>query len=187
VSPLCPIVREGIADYLGERLPAPQRRILREHLAACAECRDAAAARDASLVFARPIAAEDVPAEEAVSILASVRTGVAHIEAERRIRASRPGRKRAVRVAAAAAVAVLALAIPAGSRRPTRVASAPAAPPAPAGLAAGTEPGSAALAAAALPEEIATPSEGATVYELNPGAGREEPRVVWIVDRGLDI
>jgi hypothetical protein len=25
------------------------------------------------------------------------------------------------------------------------------------------------------------------VYELNPGAGREEPRVVWIVDRGLDI
>jgi hypothetical protein len=121
-----------------------------------------------------------------VSILASVRTGVAHIEAERRIRASRPSRKRAVRVAAAAVVAVLALAIPAG-RRPTQVASVPAAPLVPTGGPAATEPGSPALAAAALPEEIATPSEGATVYELNPGAGREEPRVVWIVDRGLDI
>jgi hypothetical protein len=185
VSPLCPIVREGIADYLGERLPAPQRRILREHLAACAECRNAAAARDASLAFARPIA-EDVSAHEAVSILASVRTGVAHIEAERRIRASRPSRKRAVRAAAAAVVAVLALAIPAG-RRQTRAAFVPAAAPVPTGLATETEPGSAALAAAALPEEIATPSEGATVYELNPGAGREEPRVMWIVDRGLDI
>ena len=32
----------------------------------------------------------------------------------------------------------------------------------------------------------ARPAE-ATVYDWNPGAGREEPRVVWIVDRGLDI
>lgn len=187
MSPLCPIVREGLADYLGERLPAPQRRILREHLACCAECRDAAAAQDASLVFARPSAAEEVPADEAASILASVRTGVAHIEAERRIRASRPsgGRKRAGRVAAAAAVILLALTIPAGFRRDARVASVPAAVPVPTHAAA--EPSAAGLAAAALPEETAAPADGATVYELNPGAGREEPRVVWIVDRGLDI
>jgi hypothetical protein len=35
--------------------------------------------------------------------------------------------------------------------------------------------------------EPAASGSSATVYELNPGAGREEPRVVWIVDRGLDI
>lgn len=188
MSPLCPIVREGLADYLGERLPAPQRRILREHLASCAECRDAAAARDASLVFARPsAAAEEVFAGETASILASVRTGVAHIEAERRIRASRPsgGRKRAGRVAAAAAVILLVLTIPAGFRRDARVASVPAAAPVPTHAAA--EPSAAGLSAAGLPEETAAPADGATVYELNPGAGREEPRVVWIVDRGLDI
>jgi predicted anti-sigma-YlaC factor YlaD len=187
VSPLCPIVRESLADYLGERLPAPQRRILREHLAACAECRDTAAAQDASLVFARPFSAEDVASEESASILASVRTGVAHIEAERRIRAARPSRKRAARVAAAAAVALLALTIPAGSRRDARVASIPAALAVPTRVAPASSVGGAGLAEAALPEQAASPSEGATVYELNPGAGREEPRVVWIVDRGLDI
>ena len=186
MSPLCPIVRESLADYLDDRLPAPQRRILREHLAGCAECRDATSAQDASLVFARPFSAEVVAPEEAASILASVRTGVAHIEAERRIRASRPSRKRGARVAAAAAVALLALTIPAGSRRDARVASAPAASPASTPVAASSADGTG-LAEAALPEEAASPSEGATVYELNPGAGREEPRVVWIVDRGLDI
>ncbi|HKD18017.1 MAG TPA: zf-HC2 domain-containing protein [Thermoanaerobaculia bacterium] len=185
MSPLCPIVREGLADYLGERLPAPQRRILREHLAVCAECRNTAAAEDASLVFARPTTAEDVAPEEVASILASVRTGVAHIEAERRIGASRPSRKRAARVAAAAAVTLLALTIPAGSRRDTRVASAPTASPVPTRAAAG--PAAAGMAEAALPQEAVAPADGATVYELNPGAGREEPRVVWIVDRGLDI
>ncbi|MFY9550855.1 MAG: hypothetical protein WAU32_06865, partial [Thermoanaerobaculia bacterium] len=50
------------------------------------------------------------------------------------------------------------------------------------------EPASeAALAAATLPAESAVPAGDATVYDWNPGAGREEPRVVWIVDRGLDI
>ncbi|MGH9398791.1 MAG: hypothetical protein ACRD00_00375, partial [Thermoanaerobaculia bacterium] len=29
--------------------------------------------------------------------------------------------------------------------------------------------------------------EGSTVYEFAPGAGPNEPRVVWIVDRSLDI
>ena len=185
MSPLCPIVREGLADYLGERLPAPQRRILREHLVVCAECGQAAAAQDASLVFARTTPSEDVSAEETASILASVRTGVAHIEAERRIRASRPSRHRAGRVAAAAAVILLALTIPASTRRDTRLASAPAAPPVPTQAADVLPP--AGVAAAALPQESVAPADGATVYELNPGAGREEPRVVWIVDRGLDI
>ncbi len=40
---------------------------------------------------------------------------------------------------------------------------------------------------AALAGETSVVSSDATVYDLNPGAGREEPRVMWIVDRGLDI
>ena len=35
MSPVCAILRESFDDYLADRLPAPQRRILREHLAAC--------------------------------------------------------------------------------------------------------------------------------------------------------
>jgi hypothetical protein len=40
---------------------------------------------------------------------------------------------------------------------------------------------------------VAQPASGgilpaeATIYDWNPGAGPEEPRVVWIVDRSLDI
>ncbi|MFN2386795.1 MAG: hypothetical protein ABR576_11015, partial [Thermoanaerobaculia bacterium] len=29
--------------------------------------------------------------------------------------------------------------------------------------------------------------EDATIYDWNPGSSRNEPRVVWIVDRSLDI
>ena len=180
MSAICPLVREGLGDYLTDRLPAPQRRILREHLAACEPCRDAASAGDASLLFARPFSAEEVGAGETAAILASVRTGVALIETERRIAPARPAHRRAA-MAAAAAVAVLVWLVPGSSRRETPVAALPASAstPAPAADASG-------LAAAAMPDESAAPSN-ATVYELNPGAGREEPRVVWIVDRGLDI
>ena len=185
MSAICPLVREGIADYLGDRLPAPQRRILREHLAACGECRETAVAQDASLVFARPMAAEEVAPAEAAAILASVKTAVAYVETERRIRASRPSRRRAAGAAAAAAVVLLVLTIPAGARREPRVASVLPAAPVPTRVT--TNGDGVGVADAALPEDAATPSEGATVYELNPGAGRDEPRVVWIVDRGLDI
>jgi len=184
VSAICGIVRAGFDDYLSDALPAPQRRILRDHLAACAECRGAAAARDASLVFARRVE-ETVGADEVADVLASVRTGVAHIEAERRLRRPRGGRRAA---AVAAAIALAALLAPAVSSRrgtgaPAAVANAGIRVTATAGRAVpagGIEP-------AAAPPEAAAPDSSATVYELNPGSGREEPRVVWIVDRGLDI
>jgi hypothetical protein len=57
--------------------------------------------------------------------------------------------------------------------------------PAPASAPAGDS--SVALAPAALSDAAPPASPDATVYDWNPGAGREEPRVVWIVDRGLDI
>jgi anti-sigma factor RsiW len=184
MSAICPIVREGFGDYLADRLPAPQRRILREHLAACEACREAAASRDASLLLARPFGAEEeVSAETSASILASVRAGVAHIETERRIRGERPVKRRAAVAAAAAVLALLAVTVPSG-RRAERLAAHPPAPPVPTRVAEAMP--AEGLADVALPDETASPSN-ATVYELNPGAGREEPRVVWIVDRGLDI
>ncbi|HEY1433832.1 MAG TPA: hypothetical protein VGG65_00575, partial [Thermoanaerobaculia bacterium] len=144
----------------------------------------AAAGRDASLVFARALP-EDVAPSETAAILASVRTGVAHLEAERRLAGPRSSRRRSAVAAAAAAAALLALTVAGGSsRRDAAVAALPVATPAPA-RAAIQVPG--ALEAAGLSGEPAAPPSTATVYDLNPGAGREEPRVVWIVDRGLDI
>jgi len=187
VSVVCAILRDGFEDYLADRLPAPQRRILREHLAVCETCRVAAAARDASLAFARAwtAAGEDVTPVETAAILASVRTGVAHIEAERRVRAGRWSRRSAASAAAvAASLALLVLTLPGGSRHETSVAALPA--PAETSPRAGAPPAGSGLEAAGLPVEAAVPSS-ATVYELNPGAAQDEPRVVWIVDRGLDI
>jgi hypothetical protein len=85
--------------------------------------------------------------------------------------------------AAAAAALALALLIPGGgSARRVRTAEArPAATPS-AAQAAAAQP-----LPATRPVEPAVSSSEATIYDLNPGAGREEPRVVWIVDRGLDI
>jgi len=183
MSPICAILRESFDDYLGDALPAPQRRMLREHLSACAECLAAAAAKDASFLFARPMPEEAAP-DEAARILAGVRAGVGHIETGRRIAAA--ARRRYAGVAAAAAVALLVLTIPGGSgaRREPEIAALPAPAPSPVD----SEPSaiSSGITPAGLPAEAA-PSSGATVYDLNPGAGRGEPRVVWIVDRGLDI
>ncbi len=184
MSPICGILRESFDDYLGDALPAPQRKMLREHLTVCAGCLAAAAGKDASFLFARPMAQEVAP-DETARILAGVRAGVGHIETERRIAVAT--RRRFAGVAAAAAVALLVLTIPGGSdaRREPGIAALPAPVPSPA--ASEQAAFSAGVAAAGLPTEAASASEGATVYDLNPGAGRGEPRVVWIVDRGLDI
>jgi anti-sigma factor RsiW len=185
MSAICGILRASFDDYLADRLPAPQRRILREHLAECDGCRGAAAGKDASFAFARPLA-DDVAPAEAAAILASVRAGVAHLEADRRIRAGRPTRRRSAVAAAAAAVGLLALTVAGGSsRHEAPVAALPAVAPTP--VAASVELSGGEFEAAGLPAESAAPLSNATVYDLNPGAGREEPRVVWIVDRGLDI
>ena len=184
MSAICGIVSAGLDDYRADALPAPQRRILRDHLAACADCREAATRRDASLVFSRRFD-EDVPAEEVANVLAAVRTGVAHIEAERRLR--RPGRGRRW-AATAAAIALAALLAPAvSSRRETRDVAASAGEGARATAPARRAVPETSIEPAAATVEAAAPASSATVYELNPGAGREEPRVVWIVDRGLDI
>lgn len=187
MSAICPILRASLSfeEYRRDALPAPQRRILREHLAACAECRNLAAAEDPTMLFARPFTPEALPEEDAQRILANVRTAVSFAETERRLR--RTSRRRvAGAAAAAAAFGALLLAPGGGARRVETLATSFTARPTPA-------PVAAAPSELAASSELGSPGEDegisteATVYEWSPGAGREEPRVVWIVDRGLDI
>lgn len=194
-SSVCAIVQASLEPYLRDALPAPQRKMLRDHLAACAECRGAAVLSDPTFRFARSVS-DEVGAEERREILAAVRTGVELREAERRI-GTRPSPSRRLRIgsAAAAAVALVAVLAPGWRGVRTRVvpqsaAEATAAPASSTSLAAVPDRGLSPAASAGLAEgavgSVAMPSD-ATVYDWNPGAGPEEPRVVWIVDRGLDI
>ena len=182
MSVLCPILRGSFEDYRRDALPAPQRRILREHLAACPECRDLAAAQDPTMLFARPFATLEVPEVDAKRILANVRTAVAFAETERRI--GKSSRRKFASVAAAAAVfGALLLMAPRGGDRGVETAAVRPTPAAANGATAALQP----VALATGTAEVEGVSTDATVYEWSPGAGREEPRVVWIVDRGLDI
>ena len=182
MSVLCPILRGSFEDYRRDALPAPQRRMLREHLAACPECRNLAAAQDPAMLFARPFATEEVPEVDAKRILANVRTAVAFAQTERRIRKS--SRRKFASVAAAAAVfGALLLMAPRGGDRGVETAAVRPTPAAANGATAALQP----VALATGTAEVEGVSTDATVYEWSPGAGREEPRVVWIVDRGLDI
>ncbi|HEY3205163.1 MAG TPA: zf-HC2 domain-containing protein [Thermoanaerobaculia bacterium] len=178
MSPVCAVARGNFGAYLQDSLSARERRALRDHLAGCSECRGVASAHDSTLLFAG-VWREEMPAAETEQILRAVRTGVSLMEAERRTGTPRASiLRRSLGAAAAAALAVLTLLEPGGSTRPPGpgIAEAPAARPS----------GEAKLQPVALPGSEA-PRSNATVYDWNPGAGRGEPRVVWIVDRGLDI
>jgi hypothetical protein len=187
MSSVCGLIRGSFGDYLRDTLPAPQRRMLRDHLASCEACRAEAAGADPTLLFARPVR-DEVSEPDRQRILTAVRTGVELIETERRIgRRSR----RLAGPAAAAAVTALILLIP-GSQasRSARRSDTSAAADTPQKLAPAPAPAvtaSAGLQPAGWTEKAGSPTSDATIYDWNPGAGREEPRVVWIVDRGLDI
>lgn len=175
MSPACPEFRARFAAYAAETLTSSERRAVREHLALCGPCREEASAADATLLFAAGGPAEEVSAADMARILEGVRAGVAIKQAERRL--VRP-RRRAAAVAAAAAVALFTLALPGGpSPSPSQGPDASAAS-VPAMKA--VTPG---FSRAAAPAD----SNGATVYEIAPGAGPNEPRVVWIVGHALDI
>jgi Putative zinc-finger len=179
MSAICERVRSRLPEYGREALPAVERHAVREHLLRCAACRAQAAADDPVLLFAG-LPAEAVSSEEVASVVASVRAGIALRQAERRIerpsrRRGERGRRRVIRVGAAAAVVLLTLAIPSGLRSPAGEERAAETERAPA----------AAFSTVAGPESAAKASGGATIYDWNGGAG--EPRVVWIVDGSLDI
>jgi hypothetical protein len=168
----------GIASRLPalaeDSLPEAERREIRGHLASCAECRRSAVEADALLAFSR-FGPEEVSEAEAARILDGVRHAVSLRRSEARLKGRAPARSLG-KVAAAAAALAAVLLLPAGPR--------PAQPQAPASAQiAAPEPVVGPIApAGAMP---AATDSGATVYDWNPGG--DEPRVVWIVDRSLDI
>jgi hypothetical protein len=194
----CPGARERFAAYLDEALPSQERSAVRSHLAECATCRREATALDPALLFAA-VPPEDVSTEERTRVLEAVRAGIALKAAERRVE-KRPSRRRIVAAAAGAAAAVaIAFSLSAPpARRPL--------PPAAQASSGATASESAAAArgveVAGVPDlpdrprafspfaEASGPAKrklpgDATIYDWNPGGG--QPRVVWIVDRSLDI
>lgn len=174
---LCETVRGRLPEYLEDGLSTEDRRTYREHIGSCEACRETVLEIEPSLVFAR-VRAEDVSSEDVARVLTGVRAGIALAEAERRAgRARNRGRHRVAAAASAAALAAMTLVLP-GSRPAARRPASPvaAAPSAPAGFA----PAAQAAPSGTFPAE-------ATIYDWNPGAASEEPRVVWIVDRSLDI
>ena len=179
----CREVQERFEAYGAEALAAEERRGVREHLGACEPCRAEAATSDPLFLFARAGAAAVLP-DETAGVLAAVRTGIAFKSAERRLEAPAARRRVGALFSAAAALA-LTLLIPGASarrapvdalradREAARASFLPAANPTPAGE--------------NLHDSGVTrkyPAD-ATIYDFNPGAG--EPRVVWIVDRSIDI
>jgi anti-sigma factor RsiW len=178
MSPICSQIQARFGPYAAEALPADERRAVREHLAVCAACVGEAAAQDPTLLYAAGAPAEELSAQDMARILQGVRAGVAIKRAERRL--SRPRRRSAKAAAAAAAVALFTLALPGGLSRPAAPVPMPAAVRA---VQASTAPTPAALGR--LADQPAASSS--TVYEIAPGAGPNEPRVVWVVDRTLDI
>jgi predicted anti-sigma-YlaC factor YlaD len=174
----CAETRARWEGYAAEALEAEERRAVREHLAECESCREEAAPADPGLLFSQMVSAR-VSDEDVEQVLAGVRAGIAFKRTERRF-ARRPARG----WASVAMIAVVLLLL--SSQRTGR---------APMNPRAGSETASrsvaaeipAASAAFPLPEAApkASSSGNATVYDWS--SDRSQPRVVWIVDRSLDI
>jgi hypothetical protein len=201
----CVSARALFAGYLDETLSREERSSVREHIAGCAGCRRVASSDDPAFLFAgiREAEPEVTPAETA-KILEAVRTGIQLKTAERRLREARARRRSwarpAMTAAAAVAAGVLAWRL---SPRPesARIASVHGAAPATganvrsahSAAPVAESPARPASIAPSLPgglEPAKTDAKGnvpgdATIYDWNPGGG--QPRVVWIVDRSLDI
>jgi anti-sigma factor RsiW len=179
----CPEARACLVRYAADALGAEERRAVRKHLADCSSCFEEAAASDASLLFVR--AGSEVPGEEIAQVLAAVRTGIALKMAEQRLD-TQTSRRPAGAIVLATAAVVLMLALPGSpsGRQPPALGTAR------------VELANAATAEDILLQDIVTegpedrkleaglPAE-ATVYDWNPGSG--QPRVVWIINRSLDI
>jgi hypothetical protein len=179
----CGEVRDRFEAYGSEALTAGERRAVREHLRSCEPCRQEASAADPLLLFAGAGAAP-VPADVTAGVLAAVRTGIAFKTAERRLEVPTARRRAGALLSAAAAVALTLLVPGAPPRRAPRNAVATPGGPAARSFVPASNP---VPAGEILPKAGGTkkyPAD-ATIYDFGSGAG--EPRVVWIVDRSLDI
>jgi predicted anti-sigma-YlaC factor YlaD len=174
----CAETRARWEGYAAEALEAGERRAIREHLAECESCREEAAPADPGLLFSQ-MASARVSDEDVEQVLAGVRAGIAFKRTERRF-TRRPARG----WASVAMIAVVLLLL--SGQRTGR---------APMNPRAGSETASRSMAVE-VPAASATPplpeaapetssSGNATVYDWS--SDRSQPRVVWIVDRSLDI
>ena len=179
----CREARGHFERYAEDTLADPQRRAVREHVRSCPSCRGEAASAPGLFFGGAPT--EDVSPEEAARILSGVRAGIALKRAERRLGGA-PARRRAAAAACAAAIVAFTLALsggPAGQRPLNDARAAGKKAQAPTALLPAAFP-PVSSEAAATGEKQKSPSN-ATIYDWNPGG--QEPRVVWIVDRSLDI
>jgi anti-sigma factor RsiW len=85
VTDSCREILGRLGPYAAEELPAAERRMVREHLASCGDCRREALPADPTLLFAGPVPIEDVSAADAARILEGVRAAVSVRRAERRL------------------------------------------------------------------------------------------------------
>jgi anti-sigma factor RsiW len=177
----CPDVRVRFGAYASDSLEGADRRAVREHLASCAGCREEAAAFDPLLLFAtvRPVPESSPEAEQ---ILSAVRTGILLKTAERKLAA--PSRRRRVGALASAAAAVALTVLGPGAPARRDAAAVPERAAAKATFHPAARPAPAAEGFEKVGGRQKFPAD-ATIYDWNPGAG--EPRVVWIVDRSIDI
>ena len=171
-------------SYLADALDRAERSAATEHLRSCADCRLRALEIDPSVVFRLALSAGPaVSEEESRQILENVRVAISIRQASRRIEPAPagPGMRRTAAALAAAALLSLTVSSP-KARRPAsaaRVSSAAAAAPSPSAFARATAPDRS--------DEALAPAT-ATVYEWNPGANSpDDPKIVWIVDRSLDL
>jgi hypothetical protein len=177
----CGEVRDRFEAYGSEALTAGERGAVREHLRSCEPCREEASAADPLFLFA---GAAPAPTEATAGVLAAVRAGIALKTAERRLEVP-TARRRAGALASAAAAVLLTLLVPgAPARRAPADAVATQGRPAARSFvpASNTRPAGEILPKAGGTKQY--PAD-ATIYDFGSGAG--EPRVVWIVDRSLDI
>jgi len=204
MTPRCDETRARFDGYLQEALSRDERSDVRGHLAACETCRREASRVHPEILFAL-LPAESVSAQDAARILDGVRSGIALKAAERRVRPStRHGRRLGATAAAAAAAVFIAVTLSNPSPVSLQAPSVPAAPSVGGGA---PVPPSESIslrdvspvdapafgisnrpfspfAEASAPGGQKLPAD-ATIYDWNPGGG--QPRVVWIVDRSLDI
>ena len=178
MSAACGQVRGRLPEYLDDALPADDARALRGHLAACGACRDDLAAVEPTLLFARVSPAEVSP-EDVRRVVEGVRAGVALRETERKLALGRARRRsRIAAMPPAPPVPPIPHTSPGSPRSPFPPPT--PAPPSAASPAPGFSPAARTAPSATFPAD-------ATIYDWNPAAGTAEPRVVWIVDRSLDI
>jgi hypothetical protein len=174
-------------SFLSDSLGRADRAAATDHVRSCADCRLRALERDPSAVFRLAASPEpSVSEDETRRILENVRVAIAIREASRKIEQAPAGGMGMRRTAAAlAAAALLSLTASSPMSRTSRRAASPARE---SSAREASAPSAFARAAASERSDDALAPATATVYEWNPGANSpDDPKIVWIVDRSLDL